>query len=68
MSILSSVKSYILIKNRWDERGEKQYVLNEENINKVTCSDPPAADMVGIISTLTCTFVHEGQLMHLIDI
>lgn len=28
-------------------RGDK-YVLNEENINDITCSDAPAAEMISI--------------------
>ena len=60
------IKSIILM--GWGER----FVLNDENINDITCSDPPAAEIwycgailcfsrVTLSPTLTCTCVREEQ-------
>lgn len=38
------IKNIICISNRWDQR--LKLVLNEENINDITCIDCPAAETI----------------------
>ena len=41
--------------------GGIKYVPNDENINGITCSDPPYSGN-NMSTTLTCTFVHNEEL------
>lgn len=58
------IKSVILIDNRWDERAK--YILNEQNMNDITCIVPRSSSDMGI-SALKCTFAREEQLLNFID-
>ena len=47
-------------------RGVK-YIPNDENVNGITCSDPPNSGNNMYTSTLTWTFVHNEELIDFID-